>query len=769
MTDLQYMINFDFSDFDTQLKSVTQSYTDLGATIRAISTQALEDADALQSRLTMLNASLTTFSTSLSTSFNALQMHIGETSGMLENMAKYSKDIASSFSSIDVTGGGPKTARQQLSDILPGMPSGSEEAAEQAEEAKAAAETAKGTAEAVLKQSQNTLEDVKKSQDDVKKEVGLITKMVQKELQSGKSGMMSLVSRGSMGVVGGGLFAGALTAMILGASEKARRDQERGEMMNEFAAMGEDLSSMASKHATKWFSSFQERAQFFYGINRKEVQGIIGQMRNAGFSAEDTMQKFGRGLGQVGKNVVTLTLGIDKHLELAGGSSMKNVITLVQDYGETLDAAAEKHMKISIAAQKSGMGVEKFINTVYSGSQSLMQFGIDLTDVVGIVKTLEKHYQGMGLGEQAAGGLAARAMGGIAAGIGGMSDSFMMVISEEMGGPTGFEGITGIKEGWRKFETGEDEGFLLKLTAAIGRWVQKMLPTGTRAEKIHLLQSQLPGGGFEGAAGLLDLNSKLGDLNATEEDISKEVKNLRGAFKTEGEKLSDLVKSQRNLINGMAKVGQGLLGMVGGLLGILIAGIRSFPALLLAAAEYINPLGDKSKAMQIFDNYEKNMGIQTQAVAAGAETFIEGAGDVGSATGNLAIQTLGKNIQSAATFDAGYGKFAEKESVEALAKTVASLDSKIYSGLAYLADAVGAQEQAAYFKQGSEYHQGLAEAGESRPRTKGAVNISDPIQAAADPNTPGSKPLNRIDTTAIIDGKVLRQALNNLKKGETSE
>lgn len=76
--------------------------------------------------------------------------------------------------------------------------------------------------------------------------------------------------------------------------------------------------------------------------------------------------------------------------------------------------------------------------------------------------------------------------------------------------------------------------------------------------------------------------SKVAEL-ALKGDITKGLKNatpaqikeLEDAFKTEGEQLTELAINQRDVINALAKIGEGLLGIASGLIATLVLGFRS--------------------------------------------------------------------------------------------------------------------------------------------------------------------------------------------------
>jgi hypothetical protein len=445
---------------------------------------------------------------------------------------------------------------------------------------------------------------------------------------------------------------GALTAMILGYSERNRQQAERGEVLNVMEATGERLFTKPIQKATRQFSAFQEKAQFYYGIGRKEIQGVMKQMVDSGYSANEMLERYDKKLGEVGKNTVTLTLGLDKHLNLASGTSMQHIMKLTSEYGDTLKEASNNIVLLSRTAQQSGAGINRFIDSVMSGSAALTQYGVDLKDVVNLTSQLEKHYTEMGLGKQFAGQLATSAMQGITSGISGFDQATKMRLGGMISpGKEGFAALQSFEEGWQAVRTGEDKGRLVKTLNAMRELQEEVVGGAPRETKIQFWKER--GLSSLGATTFVDEAAKgsFDRLNNNSEEANKTWKGLKDAFKTESEQVSELQKDQRDIIKGLARAGEGLLQLVGGLLGVVITGIRSMPALVAWAVEMIKPLGDKAKANRIMDAIIATQDKQFAAVSAGADKFGVASGDLRETALEKIFKVLGSNLKSAVKED----------------------------------------------------------------------------------------------------------------------
>ncbi len=655
----QYILSFNFQEFTSQVESVTRSYTDLGATIRSVAQGAGEDVDALQEKVSSVTSALGSLSSTLDLTFLSLQRSMQDTSDILETIEKQSKEISSNFGNLGQALGGltsspaPETAGERIQDVAPGGISGVAVIDGGAGgEGSEALEALKQEADSAVEHAKQQIENLEKAKEGISKEMNVVARTVVKEGKSLKSGVGSLVSRASMGVLGAGLMGGALTAMILGVSENYRKQAESGEVINVLEATGERIYSAPVRKAKNWFSAFQEKAQYHYGIGRKEVQGIMKQMVDAGFKSTDMLDRFSKKLGKVGSNVVTLTLGLDKHLNLATGSSMQNTIEVTQQYGTSLQGAARGMMDLNLSAQQSGAGMNKFIDSVMSGGSALAQYGIDLREVVAMTSKLEKHYRDMGLGKQYAGALGTQAATGIAQGLSNLPDAMKALVGKEMGYGEGFEAIQGFEEGWQSVLSGRSATKFGESMSALGNIVDRHIGHGGRAAQIAFLKSSQGGNmGSLAATTFIDMKNagELEDLTDNSKESNRNLEKLKQAFLTEGQQVSELQKDQRDIIDGMAGVGRGILQMVGGLIGVMVVGIRSLPALVRWL--YEKTLGDDKKADRIMDSLTRVQDEQFTAISSGFDTFSDAASKLGDTALAKVFKHLGSNVQSAANAD----------------------------------------------------------------------------------------------------------------------
>lgn len=711
----EYILSFDLHEVESQIEAVKRLYNQFGSDLHESVSTLVQDVQSLEESILNISSHLSTITASLDLMGASLKMHSSDTSQFFEDMARYSKSVFDNLKEVsgldlkkiqlegapDV----PKTARERLADLFPDY------------KLKVEGITGKrldSIVEGILDKNPD-LKDLQEFRKNFKKEVeayggkiveevGAFGKILSSEIKNAKSASQGLMSRALPGgIVGGGIIGGLIGLMLLGVTETDRLRHEAGEMKNVFEATGDDLFSSMGRKATKWFSSFAEKAQWHYGIGRKEIQGIVKSMVDSGFKFDEIMMGMSKRLGEVGKNVVTLSLGIDKHFNIGTGTSIKHIDSLVSQYGDTLKDAAKKYTNLGFAAQQSGIGVGKFIDSVMSGSSALTQYGIDMNDVAVTMEKLQKHYEGMGLGRQMAGGIAGQALAGLSRGIAGLDDPMIALLARRAGAPAGdaVEQIQWFKEGWKRVSEGKDLGFFNKIVQAMSGYVAEQI-TGGRAEQIMAAEKLFKLDNIT-ATSLMDAKDELAKTGKISEGTNKQLKRLRDAFKTEGDQVSELRKSQRDLIDGLAKIGKGLLRMLSGVLGTLVMFVASIPKLVEAAAAFFTL--DTDKAVQILSELKDGYAAQFETLGMGFGEAMEGAGALPGIFGEEMGSIFGKESSLKKAIDIASGNwgtlFSEaKKDISDLAESdalqmrmLADLNMSLYSLGMDIANIFGTKRQ----------------------------------------------------------------------------
>lgn len=649
----QYILSFDLSEINRQIAELQNSYSSLTESFKKGSQEAGD-------QLHTIEASVTEISSSLESSFQKMETFYASLLGNLESTTEYFEKLQASSNSVTQnltklqnvdlsrlkTDAPDDTAAERVAALGPDQSPRFSMTMSISAESDEIAEDALKKAEKAIQAAQKALKEAHESQGMIVDTYHKITKTIKTELKNAKGKMTGIARAGTKGVIGGGILASLIGMMIMGVQESQRKGAERGEMLNVFEAIG-DMFEKNSKKAVGWFSRFAEKAQWYFGIGRKEIQGVVKQMVDAGYKSDEIMTDFSKNINDVEANVATLSIGIDKHLNQATGTSMQNMIKLVTQYGESVDSAADKYKRLSFEAQRSGMGVNKFIDSIMSGSSAMTQYGIEMEDVVEIMGKMQGYYEAMGLDKQFAGDQAAQAVKGIVGGIANLDEGVMAALAQRMfkaAGLNGLDAIQKFKEGAARVAAGEDKDFLIEAAKNLRQMAQEATG-GDRATGIHFLSSM--GMSNQQATALYDVGEKLEKGTKIEELSVKEQKALRESFKTEGKQLTELQKTQRSLIQGLSKMGEGLIAMVGNLIGVIAAGYKS----ILVALQAIK---DPAGASQNLEKINVILDQQIAGMVGGFDQFVEGGKQTGSAIGG-ALGKTGENLKKILDIDTGGG------------------------------------------------------------------------------------------------------------------
>jgi methyl-accepting chemotaxis protein len=663
----QFLVSFDFAEVTKHLADIQRAYGELSGSIKDQFGVASGEIGDLIKNIDNLSTSLSSISQNLDGTVSTLNEHMKESSMILSEIEKHGEGIGK----LQLGEGTPQEqAAGQVADIYPQLAKDMEN-----EEITQLAEIAKLANEA-LDLSKEALEKVEGTGKKTKEEMSKMSEFVKKEISGARQGVKSSLSKMLPGI-GGGLIAGLIGAMVMGTEYKQRIQAEAGELSNVFESSVDGLGSRVTRKAAAWFSEFQEDAQKYFAIGRKEVQSQVAAFVDMGYKTEQYFTEFDKNLGLVGANIPTLTLALEKHFNLAGGSSAKNVNTMVSEYGDLLDDAADKFMRLGFAAQESSIGVEKFIGSVMSGAQSMRQYGIEVEDVAQVMQRLQGYYEDIiGPGqEQFAGGLAADALGTVAGGMGRMQQGFEMAIAQEMTGLQGYEAQQEFRMGFKRIASGEDEGFFLEFIRKAVDFARKQ--TGNNIPAMVEFLRQNAGWDDQHARALIELAPTLKDGQKLEEGTQKQLAEFRKTFETEGKVLTELQKNQNQLIEGLAKISEGILKVITSVLGHIIIGVKTLPMLFRAMTA---PEEEREEMLREINRLTL---MQTTAMSEGFEDIKLG--------GGMSIEALSDSFNSIFKGLDEAIKFEDKGKNAAIVRDVRKLNDYTNSFIDFVKDNVSSQ------------------------------------------------------------------------------
>jgi len=609
----EYLLRFDLDKFQAQIDDVRRTYTDFGRSLQGLISRTDEELVSLQEQAASVNVSLSSITPQMERSVQIMESGVGSTSNLLEEMSRHSEKIANDMTRLSGVKMGAATK-----DPTPPQLSAAEAKAEIVKESVRLASMSSDEVKHAA------LESIKKIQEADKASVMVINRAkryLKSELDAAKGQVKSVLSHVPGGVMtAGGIAGGLLAAMVMGYQERDRLRWQSGEILNVFEATGEALSSKASKRATRFFSGFQETAQWFYGVAKEETQAVLKSMVDAGYRSKDFMTTYNKDLGLVGKNVTVASIAVDKHFNQKTGTSMSNIIKITTELGDSLDTATDKYVKLAFAGQRSAMGIGRFVDSVISGSSAMQQYGVDVSNVASVMETIRKHYEDMGLDPRYAGNQASQVIGGMSAGLANLNPSMKAVLAQQMFPElNALDALQKWEDGFLRVAEGGGDDFMQKALVLFTQWSSR--GGRSRAQSIRVMEYQ--GMDNRTAATLYDLGEKLARTNDLSELSKDETKHLRRAFMTESQRVSSLHKTQRRLYRAIGEIGRGLIKVLVGLLGVIVTGIRALPDIVSAAVS-----GSPGQVQTELSRISDQLDTLNAHMGTGVDQIMKGAGMV---------------------------------------------------------------------------------------------------------------------------------------------
>ena len=626
-----YILSFDFNEISRNIEDLKKQYIDLSNTFKTLSEDSEKTLDNLVSKISLLSGSL-------DVSFQKLNAFYSKPLGNVEYISKYfgsiakdSKSITKSLTtlgSVDISKAFSKgEERGKVSGGL-STPTAAVGGADFSLQMSLVAREGE-KAEEAIQRAERSLSAARKAIEESQRASGKLLGIIKKEAGSAKGEMTGLLgSVPGAAAFGGGFLAGLIGLMVLGEQQKQRISAQAAEMKTAVATAGGIFNEGVQK-ASDQLARFAENAQYRLGIGRKEIQGIVNQVANAGIKITERLVPVTDELEKVRSNVFTMTIALDKMFKLSSGTSMQRALELVREYGMSINSATQNMVKLSFAAQSSGMDIQRFIGTVMSGTSVMAQYGFEVGDVANMLQIIKKRYDDLGVDPTRGGELAAQSMEAISRGLTNLPKGIEYAIAKrlfpEMTAP---EGRIKMKEVLLTGSKEEKAIMNAQYVKAVYDIFKELSPT--KAVLIEHLEQNL-GLDFKQAEDFISMAEKFKGGKGLKELTPAQEKLYRETFEREGSQLTELQKLQRDLIDTMAKIGQGLLLSTTALIASIITGFRSLSTAIGSAATILNPASSneetraaKESLAKIQDQFVKIYGTMEK----GSNLVIEGISDL---------------------------------------------------------------------------------------------------------------------------------------------
>jgi uncharacterized C2H2 Zn-finger protein len=451
----------------------------------------------------------------------------------------------------------------------------------------------------------------------------------------------------------GNILATILGVMAFGFATKDRIAKEAGEVTNIMVqATDSGVKGMVSK-GTSYISGLQEKFQKFYGIAKEETQGVASAFISGGIGIKDMLTKVEMGIKGVKDNYFTFSFAVDKMFEMAGGTTANRMVSMMADYGKTLDQARESTLKLMMAGKDSGIGTQQFAKNVEDAGVILQKYGFDIDDVIDLSVSLQEGFEKMGVPKQFAGRQAALGLQQVAGAITGMSDDMAAFLGEKMGYGEGLEARQGMMEAYTRVAKGNSSEELMGMIGKIASVALEQ--AGGNKTNAGFALEKMMGVGVAGAKSMLMIKDALdkGDFKQAKKTTEENMRLFKNAFETEGKKQSVFQKHLNKTLQGVSDMGQGLMALGFDVAAYLILSFKTMTLMFssIFSNESSEVKAQKRQAVQALLGTINTMKEHGKKIGKGFDKWAEGMKGIG---GELIGESL-KGLKAAWNLDMGGG------------------------------------------------------------------------------------------------------------------
>jgi hypothetical protein len=369
--------------------------------------------------------------------------------------------------------------------------------------------------------------------------------------------------------VAGGLFG----LMAYGFVDRNRLDAQAAGLANILAAEGGALNS----DLTASLNAFTERGEKFLGISKSEIQSAVGAAVRAGAGTSEILRGGKTELGDVGENLITLTTALDKHYQVASGSTMDEVLQLWKGHGENISKATDQVLRLDAAAERAGAGIADFSQFAVKVSTDLANYGVSGIEVGAALIDVQHEYMGAGLSAQAAMSFAKAGMAEVAKGLQGLNRSVRIKLGE-MVNPH----LHGLEAGQKIQDSWSEEHGLEKTLTGLNTLAEQQTSgsQGTASSEVKKRAwLEAIGLGFNGSELIVKLAEKYHGHFELAKMTVKEQDELKNTFTNQSKTMGEVYSGVKQMLQGMSNMGQGLMGMITNFVGLSIVTIRGLMTL----------------------------------------------------------------------------------------------------------------------------------------------------------------------------------------------
>jgi hypothetical protein len=442
------------------------------------------------------------------------------------------------------------------------------------------------------KQQATWLQQVRKSLSKATDKLGVKPDQIAADIKSAAGNVLGMLSPT---VLGAGGFIGLMLYGI-GKTEEIEAESNRfvqifEESTRSFSRKAEAVDRLA---AGKLAVTAKE-LELNFAATRGELEAVGRAFATAGIAPSEIAEKVTTAYGRQQQTLFGLTLGLERHFELAGGTAAKQASEFITKYGMSTKEAADAVVMLNFAGARSGVGIGTFTNAIGQATAGVRHMGIRAEEVIGLTAKLQKEYEGLGVGKHFAGAEALKATQQIMGGLQGMDLGMQVLLAERLGMGKGLEARARLLEQLTR-EGGPDTQVLARSVTELRAMALEMSGGDPHHAREWLATK---GYNYEGAKAIMEIGGKLGDGLSFEQLSKEEQKALTGSLKTEAQKTEEFQKFITKALDGVRQVGLALFNILTAGLAEIILSVRMVIATLsgdtMLAAAYGQAMRETAK------------------------------------------------------------------------------------------------------------------------------------------------------------------------------
>lgn len=189
---------------------------------------------------------------------------------------------------------------------------------------------------------------------------------------------------------------------------------------------------------------------------REEVQAVFGAMVQGGMKATDAVKQANFAVAGFGSTVVEVSLGVDKALQVAAGSTMQFATQITQGTGMQIDKSVALVKDLGGAAQATGLTFQQMVGSITQVTSALRVQGGDAQGLANAYFNIQAAIKGSmatDTSEQRVSDLSSAALGGVGQFVGGMNDGLKGFLGQGIAQRLGLGNMSAL-QALRGMETG---------------------------------------------------------------------------------------------------------------------------------------------------------------------------------------------------------------------------------------------------------------------------------------------------------------------------